>query len=167
MSGKVSPPGLMAVGIKVIGWTEVLGASWSCSTMMWVLTHTPGLRIPWAFLLCALGAFAFVGVAGVLILQGTQLGEILTITAQLLQLAQVVAGPIAFRFAAGPQCLLIWSGKFGFFLGVSSSINVWRSQLDPAFEVVLNLVPLAFLLLLICTPLQTISNPRPDADPTT
>ena len=52
-----------------VALVEILGAAWSLVAMVRLLLATPGVVIPWTFLLIALSWFALVGLAGVRLLR--------------------------------------------------------------------------------------------------
>jgi hypothetical protein len=138
---------------------EILGAAWSLFVAGRLLLSTPGLVIPWAFLLIALSWFTLVGLAGVRLLRRQSGGWILSLVAQAAQLFQLTTGPIAFRLLAGPQLTIFFLGdRFYFFGGLTTSVNLFRGQGDPSFAFGVNLVAALLLVVLAC---------QPDAPPAT
>jgi hypothetical protein len=134
----------------VVALIEILGASWSLVVMIRLLLGASGLVIPWWFLVLALGWFSLVGLAGVRLWRRQTGREPLSIIAQTAQLLQITTGPVAFRLLAGPQATISFLGdRFYFFAGVTSSVNLFRGETDPAFAIGLNIVALVLLLVLI------------------
>jgi hypothetical protein len=132
---------------------EILGAAWSFVAMVRLFLATPGLVIPWTFLLIALGWFALVGLAGVRLLRQQVGGWTLSLIAQTAQLLQVTSGAIALRLLAGPQLTIFYLGdRFYFFAGVTSSMNLYRGADDPPFAFGVNFVAVAILIVLACQP---------------
>jgi hypothetical protein len=103
--------------------------------------------------LLIVGFLAFVCTAGVLLLKGRQLGESLSIIAQVLQVPQIAVGPVAYELQAGPQ-LTIYFTHHGVtaWLGILSSVRLWRSDETQGLSLGLNLVALAILVALIALP---------------
>ena len=130
---------------KTVAVVEILGASWSVLAAVHLFLTTPGILIPWSFLIITLGWFSLVGLAGVLLLRDKRSGWTLSVVAQALQLLQITAGSVAFRLLAGPQATVsLVEGHLRWFVGMTSSIGLWREQGDPAL-IAVNFVPLLLL----------------------
>ena len=57
--------------------------------------------IPWSWVILIVGSYGLVGLGGLFLLRGMEIGEVLSLLAQALQLFGVIAGPVAYRFVAG------------------------------------------------------------------
>ncbi len=163
-------PRRIAQVLRVVALVELLGASWGTLGFVGVFSRlTGGVQASW-YSFVAFGFFALVGTAGVLLLRGRQLGVGLSLIAQLMQVVQVVAGPIAFRFQSGPQ-LTVWflGHRVGAYAGILAAVTVSRTDASPTFALGLNLVPLACLLtlLILPSPDSTLSAVRPEGEPQT
>ena len=131
-----------------IGLAQLVGAAWSAETMLALVRNNGGF-ISWPLLLFGLGGFVLVGLAGLTLLRGREVGEALTIVVQVPQLFQVTAGPLAFRFIAGPEVSVFWNQGFGWFLGLTSTANLWRGPADPPFVLGVNLFAVAVLTAIV------------------
>jgi hypothetical protein len=150
---KITPAQVWQRARVPVALVEILGASWSFVVMVRLLLATPGVVIPWTFLLIALGWFALVGLAGVRLLRQQVGGWTLSLIAQASQLFQLTAGSTALRLLAGPQLTIFYLGdRFYFFAGVTSSVNLFRGADDPPFAFGVNLVAVAILIVLACEP---------------
>ena len=104
--------------------------------------------IPWSWVILIVGSYGLVGLGGLFLLRGMEIGEVLSLLAQALQLFGVIAGPVAYQLVAGLEVSIVFLGNhFSYFLGLSAAVSLWRGPNDPNFAVGLNLVPLAILIL--------------------
>ncbi len=149
--------GALRIVYSAIGLTEVLGASWSATTMLWVLVHTHLVPIPWSYVVADFAACGIVGFAGLSLLRRREWGDALSVGVQVPQLIQLTAGPFAFRFLAGPQFTVFWSHRLGVFLGLTSGMRLWRLDADPPFAVGVNILALGMILVLT----HRLSHPAP------
>src|SRR5213594_1739572 len=117
--------------------------------MVRLVLATPGIVIPWTFLLITMGWFTLVGLAGVRLLRHQVGGWTLSLIAQVAQLIQLTRGSIAFRLLAGPELTIFYLGdRFYFFAGITSSVNLFRGPSDPPFALGVNLIAVAILIVL-------------------
>lgn len=138
---------------RIIGTLEVVGAGWSVVALLQAFIRAPGAVLPWGLVFVVLAAYSVVGLAGLLLLRQKEVGEILSIVAQSMQVLQITAGSIAYRFLAGYQASIYVVGDhLAAYGGLTASVNLWRDSGDPPFALGLNLIPLAVLVLLARLP---------------
>jgi hypothetical protein len=142
-------------GRPVVAVVEILGAGWGFVALLHLLFTTPGVVVPWSFLVLFFGWFTLAGYAGVGLLRQRRGGWTLSVVSQAAQLLQVTFGPVAYRLIAGPQAtVFLTSDRLGFFTGMTGAVNLTRGQADPPFVLGLNLVAVAFLVVLAQRPGQ-------------
>lgn len=135
---------------RIIGASEVLGAAWSLDAFIGLLLRTSHVTLSWAFLLAVMGGFGLVGLAGVLLLRGSEVGEYLSAAVQTLQVVQLTLGGISYRFVAGAQVSVFFLGdRFTAFAGLTATANLRRGDGDPNLAIGVNLVSLVMLMALI------------------
>src|SRR6185312_6429250 len=106
-----------------------------------------GVLVPWPWVLLIFGALLLVGAAGAMLLRRREAGEVLTYVAQALQVPYVAVGPVAFRFVAGLQAsVLVTAGRLSYFIGVATSITLWRPDNGAPTAIGLNFVPIMILI---------------------
>ena len=116
-----------------------------------------GVLVPWPWVLLIFGALLLVGAAGAMLLRRREAGEVLTYVAQALQVPYVAVGPVAFRFVAGLQAsVLVTTGRLSYFIGVATSITLWRPDNGAPTAIGLNFVPIMILIGLACLPTPAI-----------
>jgi hypothetical protein len=138
---------------RVLGLVQVLGAGWSAVVAVKLLLQAQVFRGDPGFALLLLGIITLVGVAGVELLRGRELGATLSFVAWIIQLLHVSFGEFAIRVVVGPQLTVTYSGMgvvqaYG---GVTVSLNLLRTDSDTSFSLGINLVALGALILLAAT----------------
>src|SRR5262249_17946027 len=108
---------------RCIALIEILGSSWSLSVIVRLLLHSPGIVVPWSYILMLLLAFGWVGAAGVLLLRDKPLGVVMSVIAQGLQIVQANVGSIAFTFLACCQATVFFGEGVSFFAGFTASLR--------------------------------------------
>jgi hypothetical protein len=146
-------PRRAAAIFQAIAYYEILSAAWSVEALVRAAARSPGVVIPWSWVALIIGFYALVCAGGVLLLKHHELGDLFSLIAQGLQVLQITAGPVTFRFAAGLQASIFFLGnRFTYYLGITASVNLWRAADDVPFAIGINLVSLAILVMFAYLP---------------